>query len=167
MAGAQTASRPELEARGGAREIIGAGVVAGIIGGMLMAMIMMMATAAGGMGLLAPLRLIAATFYGKDAMTGGGPLIVGLMAHVMSSMVFGVIFTGIAGRRLAALPALMGGVAFGVAIWAVMTFGGLPLLNPMMRGRVAMMPAVWFVAHVAFGMGVGSAPALRRRIAAA
>jgi hypothetical protein len=97
MACAQTASRPELEARGGAREI----------------------------------------------------------------------FTGIAGRRLAALPALMGGVAFGVAIWAVMTFGGLPLLNPMMRERVAMMPAIWFVAHVAFGMGVGSAPALRRRIAAA
>jgi hypothetical protein len=166
MAITQTTVRAEIEATGGAREIVGTGVVAGIIGGMLMAMIMMVATAAGGMGLLAPLRLIAATFYGKDAMTGGGPLIVGLMVHMMNSMVFGVLFAWTAGRRLAALPALMAGVAFGVAIWAVMTFGGLPMLNPMMRERVAMMPVVWFVAHVAFGMGVGSAPALRRRFAA-
>jgi hypothetical protein len=60
MTVAQTASGTEIEARGGAGEIIKAGVVAGIIGGMLMAMIMMVATAAGGMGLLAPLRLIAA-----------------------------------------------------------------------------------------------------------
>jgi hypothetical protein len=166
MTVAQTASGTEIEARDGAGEIIKAGVVAGIIGGMLMAMIMMVATAAGGMGLLAPLRLIAATFYGKDAMTGGGPLIVGLMVHMMNSMVFGVLFAWIAGRRLATLPALMAGVAFGVAIWAIMTFGGLPMLNPMMRESVAMMPVAWFIAHVAFGMGVGSAPALRRRIAA-
>jgi hypothetical protein len=100
MAVAQTAGPSEIEGRGGVREIIGGGLLAGIIGGMLMAMIMMMATAAGGMGLFAPLRLIAATLYGKDAMTG-----------------------------------------------------------------VAMMPVAWFVAHVAFGMGVGSAPALRRRFA--
>jgi hypothetical protein len=166
MAITQTTAGAEIEARGGAKEIIGAGVVAGIIGGMLMAMIMMMATAAGGMGLFAPLRLIAAMFYGKDAMTAGGPLLVGLMVHMMNSMVFGVLFAWIVGRRLAAFPALMAGVTFGVAIWAVMTFGGLPMLNPMMRERVAMMPVAWFVAHLAFGMGVGSAPALRRRFAA-
>jgi hypothetical protein len=166
MAVAQTAGGTGIEATGGAREIIVAGVVAGIIGGMLMAMIMMMATAAGGMGLFAPLRLIAATFYGKDAMAGGAPLIVGLIVHMMNSMVFGVIFAWIAGRRRAAFPALMAGVAFGVAIWAVMTFGGLPMLNPMMRERVVMMPVAWFIAHLAFGMGVSSASALRRRSAA-
>jgi hypothetical protein len=166
MSVAQTAGGTGIEATGGAREVIGAGVVAGIIGGMLMAMIMMVATAAGGMGLLAPLRLIAATFYGKDAMAGGGPLLVGLMVHMMNSMVFGVIFAWIAGSRRAALPALMAGVAFGIAIWAVTTFGGLPMLNPMMRERVAMMPVAWFIAHMAFGMGVGSAPGLRRRFAA-
>jgi hypothetical protein len=167
MSVAQTAGGTGIEATGGAREIVGAGAVAGIIGGILMAMIMMMATAAGGIGLFAPLRLIAATFYGKDAMVGGGPLLVGLMGHMMNSMVFGVIFAWIARRRLAAFPALMAGVAFGVAIWAIMTFGGLPMLNPMMRERVAMMPVAWFIAHVAFGMGVGSAPGLRRRFAAA
>lgn len=166
MSVAQTTERTGIEAAGGAKEIIGAGLVAGIIGGMLMAMIMMMATAAGGMGFLAPLRLIAATFYGKDAMAGGGPLLVGLMVHMMNSMVFGVIFAWLAGRERAPLPALMAGVAFGVAIWAVMTFGGLPMLNPMMRERVAMMPLAWFVAHVAFGMGLGSGPGLRRRSAA-
>ena len=77
-----------------------------------------------------------------------------------------MIFAWIAGRRLPAPPALMAGAAFGVAIWAVMTFGGLPILDPMMRERVAMMPVAWFIAHVAFGMGVGSAPGLRRRFAA-
>ena len=166
MAVAQTELGRGIEASSRGKDIIGAGVVAGIIGGMLMAMIMMIATAAGGMGLLAPLRLIAATFYGNDAMTGGGPLIVGLMIHMMNSMVFGVIFAWIAGRRLPAFQALMAGVAFGVAIWVVMTFGGLSMLNPMMRERVAMMPVAWFIAHAAFGMGVGSAPGLRRRFAA-
>ena len=162
MSVAQTAQRTGIET-GGAKEVVGAGVVAGIIGGMLMAMIMMMATAAGGMGLLAPLRLIAATFYGKEAMSGGGPLLVGLMIHMMNSMVFGVIFAWIAGDRRATLPALMAGMAFGVAIWAVMILVGLPMLNPIMRERLAMMPVAWFIAHLAFGMGLGSAPGLRRR----
>ena len=166
MAIPQTVPSAGVEVKGGAKEIVTGGVVAGIIGGMLMAMIMMMATAAGGMGFLAPLRLIAATVYGGEAMTGGGPLIVGLMIHMMNSMVFGVIFAWIVGRRPAAFPALMAGVAFGVAIWAVMTFGGLPMLNHLMRERVAMMPVAWFIAHVAFGMGVGSAPGLRHRFAA-
>ena len=166
MSVAQAVTGTEVEARGGAGEIVKAGVVAGIVGGLLMAMIMMIATAAGGMGLLAPLRLIAATFYGKEAMAGGGALTVGLMVHMMNSMVFGVLFAWIAGRRLAAPQAVMAGVAFGLAIWAVMTFAGLPMLNPMMRERVAVMPVAWFIAHLAFGMGVGSAPGLRRRFAA-
>lgn len=166
MALSQTVPSAGVEVQGGAKEMVTGGVVAGIIGGMLMAMVMMMATAAGGMGFLTPLRLIAATFYGKDAMTGGGPLIVGLVMHMMNAMVFGVIFAWIAGRRLPAMQALMAGVAFGVAIWAVVTFGGLPMLNPMMRERVAMMAVAWFMAHVAFGIGVGSAPRLRRRLAA-
>ena len=163
MAIPQTVPSAGVEVQGGAKEIVTGGVVAGIIGGMLMAMIMMMATAAGGMGFLAPLRLIAATFYGKNAMTGDGPLIVGLMIHMMNSIVLGMIFAWIAGRRLPAVQALMAGVAFSLAIWAVMTFGGLPMLNPIMRERVAMMPVTWFIAHLAFGMGVGSAPRLRRR----
>lgn len=164
----QTVPSAGVEVQGGAKEMVAGGVVAGIIGGMLMAMIMMMATAASGMGFLAPLRLIAATFYGKNAMTGDGPLIVGLMIHMMNSMVFGVVIAWIAGRRLPEGPALMvmAGVAFGVAIWAVMTFGGLPMLNPMMRERVGMMPVAWFMAHVAFGIGVGFASRLRRRFAA-
>ena len=60
----------------------------------------------------------------------------------------------------------MAGSAFGIAIWVVRTFGGLPLLNPIMRGRVVMMPVAWFIAHLGFGMGVGTTPALRRREAA-
>jgi hypothetical protein len=34
-----------------------------------------------------------------------------------------------------------------------------------MRERVAMMPVAWFIAHVAFGIGVGFAPRLRHRFA--
>lgn len=60
----------------------------------------------------------------------------------------------------------MAGVVFGITIWAVMTFGGLPMVNPIMRESVAMMPVAWLIAHVAFGMGVGSAPGLLRRFAA-
>ena len=159
-------SSSAIEAKGGAKEMVGSGVVAGIIGGMLMAMIMMMSTAANGMGFLAPLRLIAATFHGKEAMAGGGPLLTGLMIHMMTSMVSGVIFASIVGRRLTLPQALMAGGAFGIAIWVVMTFGGLPLLNPIMRERVVMMPVAWFIAHLGFGMGLGAAPALRRRSAA-
>ena len=60
-----------------------------------MAMFMMIVTALTGMGFLAPLYAIAATFNQSWAMTKGFdlvPVLVGLMLHMVNSAVFGLIF---------------------------------------------------------------------------
>ena len=160
-----TTTGPFIETRP-AGEVFRAGVLAGIIGGALMAAFSMMYTAAVGAGFWTPLRLIGATFYGVDALVGGsGVLLWGMIVHFMSAIVLGVVFAAIAPRRLTAGPALFGGVIWGLVALVVMTFVVMPIVDRTMLPRVAMMPGMWVAAHVAFGIGVASAPALRRRFA--
>ncbi len=165
MAIAETERAPAVGHASG-KVTLEVGIVAGIIGGMLMAGLTMMATAAGGMGLLAPLKLIAATFFGKEATAGGaGVLLVGLMLHMTNAAALGVIFAALIRRIEGGGAAVAAGLAFGIAVWLATTFVALPVADPIMRTAVAAIPGVWFVAHVLFGVGVGSVPALRRKFA--
>ena len=165
MAIAETERAP-LVGHASGKVTVEVGIVAGIIGGMLMAALTMMATAASGMGLLAPLKLIAATFFGKEATAGGaGVLLVGLMLHMMNAAVLGVIFAALIRRIEGGGAAVVAGLAFGIAVWLATTFIALPVADPIMRAAVATIPGVWFVAHMFFGVGVGSVPALRRKFA--
>jgi len=165
MAIAETERAPAVGHASG-KVTLEVGIVAGIIGGMLMAGLTMMATAAGGMGLLAPLKLIAATFFGKEATAGGaGVLLVGLMLHMTNAAALGVIFAALIRRIEGGGAAVAAGLAFGIAVWLATTFIALPVADPIMRAAVAAIPGAWFVAHAVFGVGLGSVPALRRKLA--
>lgn len=141
--------------------IVGAGIVAGIMGGIAMAALTMMYTAGIGVGFWTPLRLMAATTSGVDALIGGGgTLFWGLMIHMMASIGFGIILAAVLPRRAGAGAGFGIGLLYGVVVWAVMTFIGLPIVNTTMQARVALMPGWWFFAHLVFGGVAGISAAV-------
>lgn len=166
MADVQT-TRDLLPVKSGSRRILASGALAGIIGGVIMAMFVMIVAAVKGMGFLMPLKLIGATLFGKDAMADGvGVLLVGLMIHMIASIGWGILFTAVFQRALSVANGIPIGAIFGIIVWAIMTFVVLPLVNPIMRQSVSMMPGAWFIEHLLFGMGAGLAPLLNRRLPA-
>lgn len=141
--------------------ILGGGALGGVIGGIVMAMFAMGVAAMKHLGYLMPLKLIAATLFGTEALRGGaGVLLVGLMIHMVASVAWGIIFAAVFRKELSPSNGIPIGAGFGIFVWAVMTFVVLPLVNPIMRESVSMMPGGWFIGHVLFGMGVGLAPLL-------
>ncbi len=138
------------------------GVASGLIAGIVMAMFAMFKSFIGGTGFFFPTKMIAATVFGVDALIGSsGVIFTGLMIHMMMSAIFGVIFAFLA-TRLNMGTALVSGVAYGAILWAGMTFIGLPLVNPTMAARVALMPVPWFVNHLIFGGMLFLTPTLYR-----
>lgn len=128
------------------------GLVAGLVAGVAMAMVAMIRAGVTGMGFWLPPKQIAATLFGVDALIGGaGVIVTGLMIHMMTSAIFGVVFGLIGGGRIFAWAAMALGFLYGVIIWAGMTFIGLPVVNEVMRDRVAMQPVWWFGYHLIFG----------------
>jgi hypothetical protein len=142
--------------------IIEGGAIGGVLAGIAMALIAMVTASMMGAGFLAPMKLIAATFYGAPALEGGARVIMaGLGMHVVTSAIFGITFAFI--TRLALFTPgglLAGSTAFGVAIWALMTYFVLPAIDPVMRNHLAAAP--WFIEHVVFGMALGLTPFFER-----
>jgi hypothetical protein len=141
-----------------------AGAIAGLIGGVAMAMVMMIVTALAGMGFLAPLYAIAATFNRSWAMTKGfdlAPLLVGLMLHMINSALFGLLFTlllrGLFPRALA-LPAAaaVAGMAWGLILLVVNQFIVLPLADPPLVTATSGIFGWWLVGHLMYGVVLGA-----------
>lgn len=144
--------------------VISGGIIAGIIAGLVMAAFSMMYAAMVGVGFFTPLRLIAAALAGVTALIdGGGILTLGVAIHMMASAVFGIIFAALLPRRTSGGAAFGLGLVYGVVVWAVMTFIGLPAVNPVMGARVALMRGSWFFEHLLFGAVLAITPALVRR----
>src|SRR5918995_7513933 len=100
---------------------LAAGAIAGIIGGILMAAFAMMYAELMGMGFLAPLLMIGATFYGPEALVGGGGvLLYGLVLHMITSAVWGAIFAALLPRGISLAAATGWGVLFGLVVAVVM-----------------------------------------------
>ena len=82
----ETVANRIYRARFDMRGVIIGGGIAGILAGIVMAMAAMFYAAANGSGFWLPVRSIAATWYGANALVGGaGVLIVGLVTHLGTS----------------------------------------------------------------------------------
>jgi len=138
------------------------GAIAGLIAGIVMAMWAMVVAAVMGAGLLAPPQMIAEPLFGPVQMGAFNPgaFIVGLMLHMMFSVVFGIAFALI-WQRIAqgGLVAILGGMMYGVVIWVVMGY----VVGPIVGSHIAQeMPLwAWLVAHLMFGVVLGTWPILR------
>lgn len=127
----------------------------GLIAGIVMAMVAMLATWMLGMGPFAPLAMIAGIAIGPEATMSPTPsvLAIGLMLHMVLSMMFGVVFALLAPRLRANYVAL--GAAYGVVLWLV-NFYLLSFVSPGARAMATHEP-VWLAitTHLMFGLVLG------------
>jgi len=133
---------------------VGAG--AGSVGGMVMAMWSMIALAATGDGFWTPVNLIAHTFYDQAPLNGrfdGTAALVGIAAHMMISMMLGVVIALLAGKLAHGTAAtLMVAVGASIAAWV----GGILIWDAVDATAFdAFTPWVLFTGHLMFGMAAG------------
>jgi hypothetical protein len=135
-------------------------IVAGMAGGFAMLVCMMVGASNAGMPWDSPLRWIASLLMSEPALIMAGKaaggvstaacLALGLSIHLIVAVAFARLFLmtvdSLRGWRL--LPA---GIAYGVVIWAIMTFGVLRLVNDVMYARVKLVSTVFFGAHLLYG----------------
>lgn len=154
------ASRTRTDAWG----VIISGGIAGILAGIAMAMAAMLYSAANGSGFWLPVRSIAATWYGANALVGGaGVLIVGVLTHISNSAFWGMIFAAFPPVRKSTTAALFGGLVWGVVVWTIMSFAVMPWLDPTMYAATVRMEAGWwFVLHLIYGATLVVTPSLIR-----
>lgn len=84
-----------------------------------------------GKGPAGVLKFVASGLFGKDAFTGGTPMIVaGLIIHFLIAMTFAVLFFFLV-RSIPLLSAnrLVTGLVYGVFVWAVMNLLVWPLIK--------------------------------------
>lgn len=147
------------------REVVGAGALGGLLAGVAMAIVLMLQSAGAGMGFWFPIHLMSAFYYGEDMVMGGlGPTVVGLVAHALSSVVLGVVFSLFLKSRTPSSDAVAFGLIFGVVVWAIRTYVAIPVWNPILSDRMDLVPGWWFLAHLAFGGLLGTIPSFRQSI---
>jgi uncharacterized membrane protein YagU involved in acid resistance len=147
------------------RNTVLGGAVAGVIAGAVMGAASMFLAAHNGQGLLSPLYMTAGLFWGVGALVSGhGVALVGLICHLVFSGILGAIFALMTRGTETLGPALVGGLAYGVMVWAVMTYLVQPWANPTMNDRVALIQGWWFIEHLVYGAMLFTTPIFCRAI---
>ena len=154
-------SGPLYRASSGAR--FAAGIAAGIVGGILMMGFMMTYASVTGAGVTMPLKALGAFVYGVESLVAGPKaMLVGALIQLGFSIVLGILFALVVSRSTSTLTGLFAGIAVGIAIWVAMDLFVLPLTNPTMAARIALMPQAYFIAHLLYGVGLAMTPAFIR-----
>jgi uncharacterized membrane protein (DUF441 family) len=147
--------------------ILRAGVLSGTVAGVIMALVSMLSSSFVGMEFFLPAKLIAATWFGVDALIGGsGIILAGIVTHLVISAAVGAGFAGVTLRNYSVGQAFASGAAYGVFVWAVATFLFLPVMNPTMDTRMALTPGIWFVVHLVYGGVLCLTPVFIRALSA-
>ncbi len=141
-----------------------AGIIAGIIGGILMTGFMMGYADVTGAGLTTPLKALGAFVYGIEAfVVGPEAMLIGAAIQIGPAIVLGILFALLfISRRTSVLVALIGGIIFAIVIWVAMELFVLPYENPTMAARMALVPPGYLIAHLLYGLGLGTTPAFVR-----
>ncbi|MBI2885885.1 MAG: hypothetical protein HYY02_01615 [Chloroflexi bacterium] len=135
-------------------------IVAGLIASMVMGMWeMVVEQLVGGNGFWSPVTYIAATVLrdyqqvGTPVPFAALPVALGLMAHMMNSVILAAAFALIAGRVHGSLQGSISlGAGFGAAVMLLMWFLVLPVADPVM---LRLNPVSFLVAHMMWGAALG------------
>ncbi len=143
----------------------------GIVASLVMGMIEMIYEAIAGSGFWAPVVYIGATVLrGLQAVQAPVAfnfwgVVLGLMGHMMNSIILGFIFVALFARGSRARSTLVtSGAVYGLAVFFVMWYLVVPAIDPVLRQLNA---TVFAVAHIMWGAalgllaGVGEEPALQ------
>ncbi len=134
-------------------------LVAGLVASMVMGMLEMVYEAVAGAGFWSPVTYIAATLL-RDQQDVGTPVpfqfvpvLLGLMGHMMNSVVLGVLFAAVIAPRLQGPASLtIGGLVYGAVVFLVMWVVVLPLVDPVM---LRLNSIVFLVSHMMWGAVIG------------
>ncbi len=150
-------------------------VVAGLIASVVMGMIEMIFEAVAGDGFWSPILYIGATVLrGLQSLQPPvgfhfGGVILGLMGHMMNSVILGWIFAALIARRIAGRGSLIvSGAIYGFIVYLAMWYVVLPAVDPVMLNLNA---SLFVLAHLMWGAVLGwllpvHAPAASRPSAA-
>lgn len=143
------------------KSAISAGVLAaGIVASMMMGMweMVLEAILSDGTGFWSPLIFIGATVerglqvrqdLGATVPFDFTGVVLGLMGHMMNSMIFGVMFALVFATRVPSLVGkMMAGMIYGTVIFIVMWWIILPWIDPVMKDLNGF---VFFLAHLMWG----------------
>jgi hypothetical protein len=138
-------------------------LVAGLVASVVMAMVQMVGEAIvpAGAGFFGPPIAIGATVVrGLQGSANPIPfdllgLVAGLAGHMMNSVILAAVFAALAsavGRSLGTVGLVVAGMAWGVAVFAVMWYVVVPIVDPL----AGSLNAAWFVAaHLMWGASLG------------
>jgi hypothetical protein len=134
-------------------------LLAGVIASLVLGMLEMLYGALTGIGFWSPVVLIAATIVRSLQSVGTPvefqllPVLLGLMGHMMNSVILAFVFSWLIAPRLRGVTALaVGGVVYGLLVFVVMWFGVLPVVDPIMLKLNAL---VFAISHMMWGAAVG------------
>jgi hypothetical protein len=134
-----------------ARRVIFAGAIAGLINGI----IEMVSEGIAGAGFWSPVVFIAATVQRQLQVVPVPvpflplPVVLGLAGHLINSVILTAIFALLVAPRLGDGDVLvLGGIVYGLGVFAVLWFGIVPLVDPVFLKLNA---PVFAVAHIAWG----------------
>ncbi len=142
-----------------------AGSLAGMVGGVLFAFFGMGTSIMNGADILSPFRLTGAAFVGAAALEGGTVVVIyGLMLHIMTSIMWGILFAAILPREASLGATMVAGLIYGLIVMLVMLYLVLPVANPVMREAVDGTTS-FTIEHLIYGGTLSLVPMLRRRFA--
>ena len=142
-----------IERTDGSSAGIRQGAIGGALAGTVMAMVAMLYTLVAQGDLLAPLKQMGATFFAADPASAAS-LLAGMMLHVMTAIILGVVFAIVARGRLdGAGPLVVGGMVFIAVEWAAASFLVLPAIDKPLLTTFASAGGV--VAHAMYGVVLG------------
>jgi hypothetical protein len=143
--------------------ILLSGTISGVIAGSLMALATMIHFAAYGQRITAIFTLIAGTVFGAATFDRGQTsIIVGLLLHLLVSVLLAILFTALVGIRTPVLLVFLAGLLFSIAIW-IMTFVVLPWTDPLLfKTFVKSKEAWWLLYHLIYGAGLALSSRIHR-----
>ena len=150
-----------------ARRIMVVGGIGGMLAGMMMAMVEMLYGAFNSTRSFWDSGMaIWSWVFGQEHFTQNdpgahvGPVILGIGAHMVNAMLFGIMFAALMYvlRPRGLISPIMIGVAFGLGSWAIMRYGILPLNAgeaDLFITDIVSPQWVWWLAHAVMGMFAG------------
>ena len=134
-------------------------VIAGLFASIVMGMLEMLYEAIGGAGFWSPVVFIAATIMrGFQFIAVPVPfeplgVVLGLMGHMMNSVILAVIFAEFVAPRLHNTSALLlGEMLYSLIVFVVMRFVIVPLVDPVMLQLNAL---IFAISHLMWGAALG------------
>lgn len=163
-AGGTATARPP-DAFGRRHDVIASGLACGIGAGLAMLVLAMISAAVQDLSIWRPLEVLGETFAGPQGAGGmGARVLLGLLVHAATSGVLGILFTAMAPRDMTLGSGMGVGLGYALIAVALMMMTVVPWVNPEFRQGIAPIGGTWVIGTALFGVLLGFAPALRRRL---